>query len=114
MNNDNYQQQVQQVNIFQSLNQRLLAYGIPQWTLGDIVIEPLVLVGLILALIFFGIHGLIFGLVLFVISHWSTHGAPDFVSRFLGGGRGGGGNQGRGGNSNQPQGRAGGGYRLGR
>ncbi|CAG5129033.1 unnamed protein product [Candidula unifasciata] len=99
-----------QVNIFQSLNQRLVALGIPPFTFGDIVVEPIVSVGLLIALLVFGFPGLILGLVLFVVSRWSTHGAPEIVSRFFGGGQ-------RGGNGrpdNRHQGRAGGGYRLGR
>ncbi|CAL1542225.1 unnamed protein product [Lymnaea stagnalis] len=102
---------VQQINIFQSLNQRLLAFGIPQLRLGDIVVEPIVLVGFILVLMIFGIHGLIFGVLLYTVSRWSQYGAPDFVKRLFGGNE----NQHRDENrNNRGLGRAGGGYRLGR
>uniref|UniRef100_A0A0B7AFY7 DUF4605 domain-containing protein n=1 Tax=Arion vulgaris TaxID=1028688 RepID=A0A0B7AFY7_9EUPU len=100
-----------QVNIFQSLNQRLIAFGIPRFNVGDIAVEPIVTIGMLIALLVFGIHGLILGIILFAVSRWSTHGAPGIVSRFFGGGQEGGDNNGR---DNRHQGRAGGGYRLGR
>ncbi|GFO38253.1 chromosome 10 open reading frame 35 [Plakobranchus ocellatus] len=106
-----YGQQGQSVSIFQVLNQRLLAFGIPRFNIGDIVVEPIVSVGLLLSLVLFGIHGLIFGAILFAVSHWSTNGAPDFVTNLFGGAQRGDGDGQRG---NRPQHRAGGGYRLGR
>ncbi|XP_005106866.1 protein FAM241B [Aplysia californica] len=105
----------QPVNLFHSLNERLRAMGIPPWTLGNIVIEPLVTVGFIAALLLFGIHGLIFGVVLFAVSRWSTHGAPEAVTRIFGGGAGDS-DRSSSGNNRRPQGGSGGGggYRLGR
>lgn len=100
-----------QGNIFQALNQRLTAFGIPSFNLGSIVIEPIVSVGLLIALLVFGLNGLILGLILFFVCRWSTHGAPETVSRFFGGGNEGGGSSER---DRRQQGRAGGGYRLGR
>ena len=67
-------------------------------------------VGLLLALMLFGINGLMFGVILFAVSHWSTNGAPGFMNNLFGG-NGGDGDARRG---NRPQGRAGGGHRLGR
>ncbi|KAH9488366.1 hypothetical protein Btru_063334 [Bulinus truncatus] len=106
-NDQDNQRQVQQVSIFQTLNQRLLSYGIPRWSMGNIVIEPLVLIGLIISLLIFGLPGLLFGLLLFAVCSWSQNGAPDFISNFFGGmepDR----------DNNRNRGRAGGGYRLGR
>jgi len=112
----------QQVSIFQSLNQKLLNMGIPPFRIGEIVIEPIVTVGLLFALFMFGIQGLIFGAVLFAVSQWSSNGAPDFVTRLLGGGGGGANNPGStGGNNARPNNRrpqgggggGGGGHRLG-
>ncbi|RUS79906.1 hypothetical protein EGW08_012344 [Elysia chlorotica] len=106
-------QQGQPISIFQVLNQKLLALGIPPFNIGDLVIEPIVTVGLLISLLLFGIHGLIFGVILFAVSHWSNHGAPGFLNNLFGGNNGGGG----GGDTrrwNRPQGRAGGGHRLGR
>ncbi|BFZ02604.1 hypothetical protein BsWGS_05643 [Bradybaena similaris] len=99
-----------QVSIFQSLNQRLVALGIPSFNFGDIVVEPIVSIGLLIALLVFGFPGLIIGLILFVVSRWSTHGAPEIVSRFFGQGQGGG----QGGRDSRQHGRAGSGHRLGR
>ena len=106
-----FAQQGQPISIFQVLNQKLLAFGIPPFNIGDLVIQPIVSVGLLLSLLLFGIHGLIFGAILFAVSHWSTHGAPDFLNNLFGGYNRGDGD-GRGGN--RPHGRAGGGHRLGR
>ncbi|KAI8742019.1 protein FAM241B-like [Biomphalaria glabrata] len=97
----------QQVSLFQILNQRLLGFGIPRWNMGNIVIEPIVLVGFLIALLLFGFPGLIFGALLFAVCSWSQNGAPDFISNFFGSNE----NPGR---DNRNRGRAGGGYRLGR
>lgn len=101
----------QPISIFQLLNQKLLAFGIPRFNLGDLVVEPIVSVGLLLSLMLFGIQGLIFGAILFAVSHWSTNGAPGFINNMFGGNTRGDGDGGRGA---RPQGRAGGGHRLGR
>ena len=58
--------------------------GIPSWNIGDLVIEPIVTIGLLLAFFMFGIYGLIFGAVLFAVSRWSTNGAPEIVTRLPG------------------------------
>ncbi|GFR96086.1 chromosome 10 open reading frame 35 [Elysia marginata] len=107
-------QQGQQISIFQVLNQKLLDFGIPRFSIGDLAVEPIVSVGLLLSLVLFGIHGLIFAGILFAVSHWSTNGAPDFVNNLFGGNPGGGGGGGDARRGNRPQGRAGGGHRLGR
>ena len=114
----NEAQEGQQVNIFQTLNQKLRTMGIPPWNLGDIVIEPIVTVGFLIALLMFGVHGLIFGVVLFAVSRWSQHGAPEIVTRLFGGGQGGhqGGQGDAQSNSNnrpKPRGSMGTGHRLG-
>ena len=109
-------QQGQQINLFTVLNQKLKGMGIPPWSLGDLVVEPIVTVGFLLALFMFGLPGLIFGAILFAVSHWSTHGAPEPV-RQLFAGLGLGADQGQRpqqGNQRRPQTRGGGGHTLGR
>lgn len=79
------QGQGQQVNIFRVANEKLKEMGIPSFNIGDIVIEPIVTIGLLLAFFMFGVFGLIFGAVLFTVNYWSTNGAPEIVTRLLGG-----------------------------
>ena len=80
-----HQGEGQQVSVFVIANQKLKEMGIPSWNIGDLVIEPIVTIGLLLAFFMFGIYGLIFGAVLFAVSRWSTNGAPEIVTRLLGG-----------------------------
>jgi hypothetical protein len=104
----------QQVSIFDSLNQRLLNMGLPRFTVGPWTIEPIVTVGFLLAAIFFGLPGIIFAGVLFVVSKISQPGGNPFTDRGqqAGGGNTPGGDGGGGGRSGF--GGGGGGYRLGR
>ncbi|KAK7112106.1 protein FAM241B-like [Littorina saxatilis] len=114
-----YMGQGQQVSVFQMLNQKLLALGIPRFTVGQFNFEPIVTVGFLLAGIFFGFPGLIFAGLLFVVSKISQTGANPFTGG--GGGQpqqgGGGGHQpggGGGGGGGGGFGGSAGGHRLGR
>ncbi|XP_046557374.1 protein FAM241B-like [Haliotis rubra] len=98
----------QQVSIFDSLNQRLLAAGIPRFNVGQMTVEPIVSVGFCLAGLLLGVKGLLFGAVLFFVAKMSTgNGIPGFGAFGEGGGQGGGGGQrqGRGRGSGQRLGR---------
>lgn len=59
--------QVHQVSIFEVMNQKLLSLGVPRWNFGEHVIEPIVLVGFLLAMLLFGLRGLIMGVLLFAV-----------------------------------------------
>lgn len=55
-------------SIFDQLNNRLVSAGFPRWNLGQYVVEPIVSVALILALVLFGIQGvLLVGVVWFIM-----------------------------------------------
>ena len=112
--------QGQQVSVFEMLNQRLLALGIPRFSVGQFTFEPIVSVGFLLAGIFFGLPGLIFAGLLFVVSKISQPGGNPFTGggptqqgqaggNQPGGGGGGGGGFGGGGFRGGS-----GGHRLGR
>ncbi|KXJ09579.1 uncharacterized protein FAM241B [Exaiptasia diaphana] len=56
-------------SIIDQFNNKLLAAGFPRWNLGQNVVEPIVSVMLILALVFFGLKGvLMVGLVWFFLN----------------------------------------------
>ena len=55
----------QQISIFETLNQRLLGLGIPRFNIGSYNIEPIVTVGFLLAMLLFGLPGLLFAGLLF-------------------------------------------------
>lgn len=78
------QGQGQQVNMFDVLNQRLLNYGVPRWNAGPYVVEPIVSVGFVLAGLFMGLKGILFGGLLFFVTKWSQSGGG--FSRLFGGG----------------------------
>ncbi|XP_050394687.1 protein FAM241B [Patella vulgata] len=117
--NEQEQQEMQgeggQVSIFDSLNQRLLALGLPRWNAGPYVIEPIVSVAFLLAGLFLGIPGLLMGLVLFGVVKLSQSGGIPGQDLIFGLGR----NQNQNtnhrnpGNNRKPRG-GGGGHRLGR
>ncbi|XP_041485852.1 protein FAM241B-like [Lytechinus variegatus] len=84
------------VSIFQVLNQKLLDAGIPRWTLGTTVVEPIVTVGFILAMLLLGVKGLFLGAILFAAVKFSGGmdesgaGNSNTGRNTGGGGRGGG------------------------
>ena len=54
--------------LFTQLNNRLLTAGFPRWNLGQYVVEPIMSVSLILALVLFGLRGvLLVGVVWFLM-----------------------------------------------
>ncbi|XP_013409784.1 uncharacterized protein FAM241B [Lingula anatina] len=69
--NDNPYQQgaggVQTVSIFEVMNQKLLDAGLPRFNLGPYTVEPIATVGMILAGLMFGLPGLVFGALLFIV-----------------------------------------------
>ncbi|XP_071808589.1 protein FAM241B-like [Asterias amurensis] len=69
--------QGQQVSVFQSLNQRLIGLGIPSFNIGTYRIEPLVTVGFLLAMLFFGLPGLLFAGLLFGVVIMSGGGGDN-------------------------------------
>ena len=112
-------------NFFDTLNEKAASIGIPRWNLGPYVVEPIISVGFIILLLLIGIHGLLFGILLFVICKWSNSGGGPGAGwqGWMGGnmgGRDGGDNDGGGGAGGGGGGRgargwsSGGGQRLGR
>lgn len=73
----------QQFSVFDTLNQRLLGYGVPRFNIGSHTIEPIVLVGFILAGLLLGLPGLLLATVLFVVSKMSSSGGG--LASFFGG-----------------------------
>lgn len=63
-----------QISVFEVLNQKLLAFGIPRFTFGQFVFEPIVSVGFLLAGLLFGISGLLFAGLLYFVVRWSQTG----------------------------------------
>ncbi|XP_021350508.1 uncharacterized protein C10orf35 homolog [Mizuhopecten yessoensis] len=61
----------QQVSIFETANQKLHGLGIPSWNLGQYTVQPIVTVGCLVALMVFGLPGIIFAAVLFFVVKWS-------------------------------------------
>ncbi|XP_002738922.1 protein FAM241B-like [Saccoglossus kowalevskii] len=61
----------QQVSIIDVGNQKLLDAGFPRWNLGPYVVEPIATVGMLLAMMFFGLQGLLFAGLLFFAVKWS-------------------------------------------
>ena len=53
------------VSIFQTLNQRLIDLGIPHFDVGVYRLEPIVIVAFLLAMLLFGLPGLLFAGILF-------------------------------------------------
>lgn len=63
-------------SIFDQLNNKLLSAGFPRWSMGQHVIEPIHSVALILALVFFGLRGILFvGLIWFLLKQSQARGA---------------------------------------
>ena len=129
INQVNDQEPVQHMpdgSIFEDLNQRLLALGVPRWNVGSYVVEPIVSVGFLVAFLLVGFRGLLFAAILFLISQVGIGGGgPGQGFRgWLGGGSQRGqqdesSGHGRGGGNQQPPrggggGGGSGGYRLGR
>ncbi|XP_069123723.1 LOW QUALITY PROTEIN: protein FAM241B-like [Argopecten irradians] len=76
------QQYGQQVSIFEIANQKLLGLGIPSWNLGQYTVQPIVTVGCLIALMIFGLPGIIFAAVLFFVVNWSQQSSgPQNVPR---------------------------------
>lgn len=73
----------QQISAFDMLNQRLLGYGVPRFNIGAYTVEPIVLVGFILAGLLLGLPGLVLAAVLFFVSKVSASGGG--LASFFGG-----------------------------
>lgn len=79
-----------QVSVFTLINQKLLDFGVPRFNVGSYVVEPIALVGMILAGLLFGLPGLLFGGVLFMVVMSSQVSANAGNQRGQAGGGGGG------------------------
>ena len=55
------------LNLFHTVNQRLIALGMPSFSIGHVSIEPIMYVGLLLAGLLFGLPGLAITSVVFYI-----------------------------------------------
>ena len=56
-------------SFFTNLNQRLLDAGLPRWNLGSYPVEPIMTVGTLLAVMFFGLAGLLMAAFLFFVTN---------------------------------------------
>jgi hypothetical protein len=65
------------LSVFDAINQRLSALGIPTWRAGPYTVRPVVSLGFLLSLLLMGFSGLLFSGVLFFISKYSQHGWSD-------------------------------------
>jgi len=72
------------VTLFDLMNDKLLEAGIPRLQLGAYDVEPIAAVGTCLALLLFGLNGLILSLVLFLVVKFSRHGIPSLNDFFVG------------------------------
>ena len=64
--------------IFQTWNQKLLELGIPRWSIGNHVVEPLVTVMALFVLLLAGFQGLLFlGILYFVVQMSQRRRAQD-------------------------------------
>ncbi|KAK3090683.1 hypothetical protein FSP39_013717 [Pinctada imbricata] len=83
-----------EMNIFTALNNKLIDLGVPRFNVGPYVVEPIALVGFILAALLFGLPGVIFGAVLFLVvtSSQNTNAAAQGGNQ-RGGFQGGGGHR---------------------
>ena len=91
------------VSIFEMINQKLLGLGVPRFNAGPYAVEPIASVGFVLAGLVFGLPGLGFAALLFIIVK-TSQGRDDRAGNSAPSGGGGGGGRGF----------QGGGQRLGR
>ncbi|XP_066304616.1 protein FAM241B-like [Branchiostoma lanceolatum] len=64
-------QHVQQVSMFDAINQKLLALGIPRFQLAGTTVEPIATVGVAVVFLLMGVRGLLFIGLLFGVSYLS-------------------------------------------
>lgn len=62
-------------SIFAGLNRRLTGFGVPTWRIGANTVEPVASAAFVLALVFFGLPGLVLAVVIFFIIKLSQQGA---------------------------------------
>ena len=83
----------QQPSIFENINRQLITSGFPRFQLGPWNVEPIMCVGLVLAMFLMGIKGLLLVAFLFVIVNMSNSqnnnggggGFASIISSFFGG-----------------------------
>lgn len=80
--------QTESVTVFDLVNARMLEAGFPRLNLGPYSVDPIAVVGTCLALMLFGLPGLVLSLGLFLAVKFSNHGIPS-IADFTGGGEGG-------------------------
>ena len=73
--------------MFEVLNQKLKDAGLPNFNIGEHVIEPIVYMGFLVAFLLLGVKGILFGLVLFFIVKVSSGngGFGAVLNSFFGG-----------------------------
>lgn len=64
-------------SVFDGLNQRLTAAGVPTWHIGTYSVEPVVSLGFLLSFLLAGFRGLLFSAVLFFVVKYSRFGASE-------------------------------------
>ena len=88
--NNNDGVQTESVTVFDLINARMLGAGFPRLNLGPYSVDPIAVVGTCIALLLFGLPGLVLSLGLFLAVKFSSHGIPS-IADFTGGGAAGGG-----------------------
>jgi len=81
--------QTESVTIFDLINSRMLEAGFPRLSLGPYSVDPIAVVGTCIALLLFGLPGLVLSLGLFLAVKFSQQGIPS-IADFTGGGGAGG------------------------
>ena len=74
-NDDVHHHMPQTGSMFDTMNERLRTAGVPVWNLGPYPVEPIVSLGLLIALLLLGFKGLMLGFLLFFVSKWSQSSA---------------------------------------
>jgi len=85
--NNNDGVQTESVTVFDLINARMLGAGFPRLNLGPYSVDPIAVVGTCIALLLFGLPGLVLSLGLFLAVKFSSHGIPS-IADFTGGGGG--------------------------
>lgn len=76
---------VESVTIFDLINARMIEAGFPRLNLGPYAVEPIAVVGTCVALLLFGLPGLVLSLGLFLAVKFSQSGIPS-LAELTGGG----------------------------
>jgi len=69
------------LSVFDVLNQRLTAAGVPTWYIGTYSVRPIVSLGFLLSFLLGGFRGLLFSGVLFFVVKYSQFGTSENPGR---------------------------------